>query len=225
MTRAQHFKEHLYTELTFKARHLSPLRRLYRQMQAGCLGERFTFEASAGLHANMTWHYATSPAALAQFQRCLSESHLAESLSIVDGDSRLLAACFVVVQGETPGQDFHVDYGQREIPAGVTGTMLTPLIEVQPPFGHLDCREGLREFEYRYRIGEAILFDGKFEHRPQVAGSPAGAARVLVSWSIATEDERYRFAIQRVIDSQRPAVSSPGTDSPREGTCGPTHGG
>ena len=126
---------------------------------------------------------------------------------------------------ETPGQDFHVDYGQREIPAGVTGTMLTPLIEVQAPFGHLDCREGLREFEYRYRIGEAILFDGKFEHRPQVAGSPAGAARVLVSWSIATEDERYRFAIQRVIDSQRPAVSSPGTDSPREGTCGPTHGG
>ncbi|GEM_PF-3548041 len=225
MTRAQHFQEHLYTELTFKARHLSPLRRLYRQMRAGCLGERFAFEASPGLHANMTWHYATSPAALAAFQRCLTESNLAESLSIVDGDSRLLAACFVVVQGETPGQDFHVDYGQREIPAGVTGTMLTPLIEVQAPFGHLDCREGLREFEYRYRIGEAILFDGKFEHRPQVAGSPAGAARVLVSWSIATEDERYRFAIQRVIDSQRPAVSSPGTDSPREGTCGPTHGG
>ena len=194
-------------------------------MRAGCLGERFAFEASPGLHANMTWHYATSPAALAAFQRCLTESNLAESLSIVDGDSRLLAACFVVVQGETPGQDFHVDYGQREIPAGVTGTMLTPLIEVQAPFGHLDCREGLREFEYRYRIGEAILFDGKFEHRPQVAGSPAGAARVLVSWSIATEDERYRFAIQRVIDSQRPAVSSPGTDSPREGTCGPTHGG
>lgn len=205
MTRAQHFKEHLYTELSFKARHLSPLRRLYRQMRGGCLGERFTFEASEGLHPNMTWHYATSPAALATFHHCLSESNLAESLSIVDGDSRLLAACFVIVEGDTPDQDFHVDYGQREIPAGVTGTMLTPLMAFEAPFGHLDCREGSREFEYRYRIGEAILFDGKFEHRPQVAGSPERAARVLVSWSIATEDERYRFAIQRVIDSQMPS--------------------
>ena len=49
MTRAQHFKEHHYAELSFKARHLSPLRRLYRQMRAGCLGERFTFEASSAL--------------------------------------------------------------------------------------------------------------------------------------------------------------------------------
>jgi hypothetical protein len=174
-------------------------------MLAGCLGERFSFEASPGLHANMTWHYATSPAALAEFGRCLSDSDLGESLSIVDGDSRLLAACFVIVDGDTPAQDFHVDYGQSEIPAGVTGTMLTPLIAFDAPFGHLDCREGLHEFEYRYKIGEAILFDGKFEHRPQLAGSIVDEARVLVSWSIATEDERYRFAIERVIDSQMPS--------------------
>ncbi len=205
MTRAQQFHDHHFTELPFQARHLSRLRRLYRQMLAGCLGERFSFEASPGLHANMTWHYATSPAALAEFGRCLSESDLGESLSIVGGDSRLLAACFVIVDGDTPAQDFHVDYGQSEIPAGVTGTMLTPLIAFDAPFGHLDCREGLRTFEYRYRIGEAILFDGKFEHRPQLAGSIVDEMRVLVSWSIATEDERYRFAIQRVIDSQMPS--------------------
>ncbi|MDB2576417.1 hypothetical protein OAF93_01175 [Planctomycetota bacterium] len=204
MTRTQQFHDHHFTELAFQARHLSPLRRLYRQMLAGCLADEFSFRASPGLHANMTWQYATSPAALAEFEHCLSESDLGESLSIVDGDSRLLAACFVIVAGDTPIQDFHVDYGQSEIPAGVTGTMLTPLIAFDPPFGHLDCREGLREFEYRYQIGEAILFDGKFEHRPQLAGSIEGGARVLVSWSIATEDERYRFAIQRVIDSQMP---------------------
>lgn len=173
-------------------------------MRTGYLGERFTFEASAGLHPNMTWHHAMSPAAFDEFQHCISVSNYAESLSIEDGDSRLLAACFVV-EGDTPDQNFHVDHGQREIPAGVTSTMLMPLKTIEAPFGHLDCREVRREFEDRYRNGEAVLFDGKFEHRPQVPGSPERAARVLVSWSIATEDERYRFAIQRVIDRQMPS--------------------
>ena len=206
MTRAQQFQDHLFTELAFRARHLSPLRRLYRQMLSDCLGEQFSFHASPGLHANMTWHYATSPPTLAAFHRCLTDSDLGESLSIVHGDSRLLAACFVVVEGDTPVLDYHVDYGQAEIPAGVTGTMLTPLIAFEPPFGHLDCRDGTRDFEYRYKVGDAILFDGKFEHRSQAAGSVANQARVLVSWSIATEDTRYSFAIKRVIDSQRPPL-------------------
>jgi len=205
MTRAQHFQDHLFTELAFRARHLSPLRRLYRQMLTNCLGEQFSFHASPGLHGNMTWHYATSPPTLAAFQRCLTDSDLGESLSIVHGDSKLLAACFVVVEGDTPVLDYHVDYGQQEIPSGVTGMMLTPLMAFDSPFGHLDCREGRREFVYRYRVGEAILFDGKFEHRPQLAGSVEDTARVLVSWSIATLDEHYRFAIQRVIDSQMPS--------------------
>ncbi len=213
MTRAQHFQEHLFTELPFRARHLSPLRRLYRQMLAGCLGEQFSFHASPGLHPNMTWHYATNPHTLAAFQRCLTGSDLSESLSIVDGDARLLAACFVVVRGDTPALDYHVDYGQVEIPAGVTGTMLTPLHAFNPPYGHLDYCDGGRELEYRYRVGDAILFDGKLEHRPQAAGSIEGEARVLVSWSIATEDPRYCFAIRRVIDSQMPDPPSPDAGS------------
>lgn len=202
MTHAERFDEHLFTELHFSPRHLSPLRRLYRQMRGGCLGTDFSFRESPGLHANMTWQYASNPETLEAFRRCLTDSNLRESLSIVHGGSELLAACFVVVTGDTPELDFHVDYGEREIPAGVTGTMLTPLIAFGEPFGHLDCREGTEEFEYRYRLGDAILFDGKFEHRSQASQSDETATRVLVSWSIATSDARYRFAIDRIIASQ-----------------------
>lgn len=202
MTHAKRFEEHLFTELQFSPRHLGPLRRLYRQLRGGCLGADFSFRESPGLHANMTWHYASSPQALEAFRLCLTGSDLNESLSIVDGNSQLLAACFVVVQGDTPTLDFHVDYGEREIPAGVTGTMLTPLLALDEQFGHLDYREGLEEFQYRYRLGDAILFDGKFEHRSQASDSGGSKTRVLVSWSIATNDVRYRFAIDRIISSQ-----------------------
>jgi hypothetical protein len=202
LNHTQQFEEHLFTELEFRPRHLSPLKRLYRQMQAGCLGEGLAFRASPGLHANMTWHYASTPRTLAAFAHCLTGSDLRESLTIVHGNSQLLAACFVVVRGDTPKQDFHMDYGEREIPAGVTGTMLTPLLALDERFGHLDCREGVGEFEYRYELGKAILFDGKFEHRSQATESAGPGARILVSWSIATNDARYSFAIGRVIDSQ-----------------------
>lgn len=202
MTHAEDFDQHLFTELPFSARALGPLRRLYRQMQRHCLGAEFSFRESPGLHANMTWHYASSPRTLAAFRHCLTSSLLAESLSLVHGDSELLAACFVVVRGDTPLLDFHVEYGEPEIPAGVTGTMLTPLFAFDETFGHLDYREGLEEFEYRYRLGDAILFDGKFEHRSQASTSDGVAVRILVSWSIATKDERYRFAIDRIIESQ-----------------------
>lgn len=170
-------------------------------MRDDCLAEEFSFHAAPGLHEDMTWHYASNPRTLAAFNLCLTDSRLRESLTIVHGGSKLLAACFVVVRGDTPLQDFHMDYGDRGIPAGVTGTMLTPLIAFDEGFGHLDYREGIEEFEYRYRMGDAILFDGKFEHRAQAAHTGV-ATRVLVSWSIATDDERYRFAIGRIIDSQ-----------------------
>lgn len=202
VTHAEEFSEHLYTKLQFSSRHLGPLRRLYRQMRRNCLGSKYSFHEAPGLHADMTWHYASNPRTLAAFDLCLTESSLRESLSIVHGDSKLLAACFVAVRGNTPLLDYHMDYGDREIPAGVTGTMLTPLLAFDDEFGHLDCREGLEEFEYRYKMGDAILFDGKFEHRSQAALSDGVATRILVSWSIATDDARYRFAIGRIIDSQ-----------------------
>ncbi len=202
MTNAEQLEEHLFTELKFRPRHLSPLRRLYRQMCRGLLGSEFAFRESPGLHANMKWHYASNARTLQAFQHCLAMSHLRESLSIIQGNSELLAACFVVVKGETPLTDFHVDYGQSEIPAGATGTMLTPLLPFDERFGHLDCREGALDFEYRYQMGDAIPFDGKFEHRSQVSGTGGAATRILVSWSIATSDIRYRHAIRRVIDSQ-----------------------
>lgn len=202
MTHAESFKETLHTELQFNARHLSPLRRLYRQMRGGCSEARHSFRASPGLHSNMTWHYASNPRTLDAFRRCITDSALRESLTIVDGDSELLAGCFVVVEGDTPAMDYHMDYGEREIPVGVTGTMLTPLTTLDEGFGHLDYREGEEELEYRYKLGDALLFDGKFEHRSQEARSDGVNARVLVSWSIATNDERYRFPIGRVIDSQ-----------------------
>ncbi|MEZ6015476.1 MAG: hypothetical protein R3F49_10205 [Planctomycetota bacterium] len=202
MTHAKQFDERLFTELHFDARHLSPLRRLYRHMLGNCLGAGFSFREAPGLHPKMTWHYASSPRTLAAFRHCLTSSDLRESLSIVHGDSQLLAACFVVVRGDTPSMDFHVDYGERAIPAGVTGTMLTPLLALDAQFGHLDYREGRGQFEYRYQLGKAILFDGKFEHRSQAANSVGPGTRTLVSWSIATNDAQYRFAIGRIIDSQ-----------------------
>ncbi|QDV09593.1 hypothetical protein Poly30_51510 [Planctomycetes bacterium Poly30] len=202
MSHAERFEDHLFTELQFDERRLGSLRRLYRQMDRECLGAGFSFHEAPGLHANMTWHYASSPRTLEAFRQCLTRSRLGESLTIVHGDSQLLAACFVVVQGDTPTLDFHMDYGEPEIPPGVTGTMLTPLLAFDESFGHLDCREGLEEFEYRYHVGDAILFDGKFEHRSQASHSAGPATRILVSWSIATDDIRYRFAIGRIIDSQ-----------------------
>lgn len=202
MTHAEDFSSHLFTELSFSQRKLGALRRLYRQMDRDCLGVGQSFRESPGLHSNMRWHYASSLKTLEAFRLCLTGSRLNESLSIVHGDSQLLAACFVVVQGNTPLQDFHMDYGEREIPSGVTGTMLTPLLEFHEDFGHLDYLDGTEERRYRYQVGDAILFDGKFEHRSQASTSESRAKRVLVSWSIATKDVRYRFAIQRVIDSQ-----------------------
>ena len=202
MTHAERFEDHLFTELQFSSRHLSPLRRLYRQLHRDCLGAGHSFRESPGLHANMTWQYASNPRTLQAFRHCLTGSRLRESLSIVHGSPQLLAACFVIVRGDTPALDFHMDYGEREIPAGVTGTMLTPLYDLDEAFGHLDCREDLHEFKYSYAMGDAILFDGKFEHRSEASESNSSRARILVSWSIATDDARYRHAIRRIIDSQ-----------------------
>lgn len=202
MSHSARFKERLFTELRFSKRHLGPLRRLYRQMQGDYLAPDHSFRRRQGLHANMSWHYASSPRTLTSFRRCMDDTNLRESFAIVDGEAELLAACFVVVDGDSPEAEFHMDYGEREIPVGSTGTLITPLYELDPGFGHLDFREEGHESEYRYRCGDAILFDGKFEHRSQAALHEGDRKRALVSWSIASRDERYRHAIHRVIDSQ-----------------------
>ena len=43
MTHAERFEEHLFTELQFTPRNLSPLRRLYRQMRRYCLEAGMSF--------------------------------------------------------------------------------------------------------------------------------------------------------------------------------------
>ena len=80
--------------------------------------------------------------------------------------------------------------------------MLTPLFPFEKQFGHLDYREAEEICEYRYQMGNAILFDGKFEHRSQSFRCTSKSERVLVSWSIASGAGRYAPAIRRVIDSQ-----------------------
>lgn len=202
MTHASHFRERLFTELRFSTRHLGPLRQLYRRLREDELGAGVSFEKVIGLHPNMAWHYAATPATLAVFDDCLVRSNLRRSFEIVGGNPRLHAACFIVIRRELPDLEFHIDYGDEEIPPGVTSTMLTPLLPFEAGFGHLEYREDEQDLEYRYQLGRAILFDGKFEHRSQPFRCSSSTERVLVSWSIASTQRRYAPAIRRVIQSQ-----------------------
>ena len=202
MTKEAQFREKLFTELSFGVCHLRPLRRLYEQLREDRLDADRSFHVLTGLHPNMVWYYAANPRTLAVFGDCLEESNLRRSLSIVSGDPGLLAACFIVVEKGLPAMEFHIDYGEQEIPAGVSSTMLTPLYAFEDHFGNLDYRDGSTKAEYRYRLGRAILFDGKFSHRTQSYRCDGRSERVLVSWSIASRKPRYRSAIRRVIESQ-----------------------
>ncbi len=202
MTHSSRFRERLFTELRFSTRHLGPLRQLYRRLCEDALEPGVAFEKVVGLHPNMAWHYAASPRTLAAFDDCLERSNLQRSFEIVGGRPRLHAACFIVTRKELPDLEFHIDYGDEEIPKGVTSTMLTPLLPFERGFGHLDYRADEKDLEYRYQLGRAILFDGKFEHRSQPFRCSTSAERVLVSWSIASTERRYAPAIRRVIESQ-----------------------
>lgn len=202
MTHATRFRDRLFTEIAFGTRHLEPLRKLYRLARAGDLPRSQHFNVVTGLHDNMAWHYAANPRTLEPFGTCLRASNLRRSLAIVGADPKLYAACFIVIAKELPELEFHIDFGEDSIPAGVSSTMLTPLFPFEPGFGHLEYREDGEQLEYRYELGKAILFDGKFEHRSQSFRAKSSTERVLVSWSVAATDRRYRPAIRRVIDSQ-----------------------
>ena len=204
MTHASRFRNELFTELAFGVRHLEPLRTLYRRLRDGRLPSGQRFNRVTGLHPNMAWHYAATSEALEPFAACLADSNLNRSLRIVEGEPRLYAACFIVISKRLPPMEYHIDFGEEVIPAGVSSTMLTPLFPFAADFGHLEYRadEDDPDHEYRYELGKAILFDGKFEHRSQSFRCRGSAERVLVSWTIASTEPRYSAAIRRVVDSQ-----------------------
>ena len=201
MSYRSRFRQQLFVELAFSERHLRPLIRLFRQLQTEDLPDSFHFDALEGLDPAMTWQYAMNGRTLAPFELCLRQSNLNRSLRIVD-DAMLFAACFIVVDGGISPRGFHIDYGEPDIPPGVSATLLTPLFPFEEDVGNLDYRDNGTIREYRYRIGRGLLFDGKFEHRTQAYDAPPGTQRVLVSWSIASSSSKYRRAIEEVIDSQ-----------------------
>ena len=202
MSHKRRFRDTLFTELSFGTSHLQPLRKLYQELRSSRIDRSLSFDVLEGLDKNMFWYYAANQKTLDQFGTCLRRSNLKRSLDIVDGRPELIAACFIVVTKGISPCGYHIDYGEEEIPEGVSATLLTPLYEFAPQFGHMEYLNGTTQAEYRYRLGRAILFDGKLEHRSQPFEYDGDKERVLVSLSIASTRPRYRAAIRRVIDSQ-----------------------
>jgi len=86
--------------------------------------------------------------------------------------------------------------------------MLTPLFTFQPSFGGLEVTAAKRGMQldfdeyshvYRYRDGEAVLFDGSVMiHRTQRYRAKTTATRVLVCWQFADTCRLLRPALRRI---------------------------
>jgi hypothetical protein len=205
------------TALTFDVRALRPLKTLYEQVCASTLPRGVTIgrkdheEYSGFERVSMSWYYANSPRAIAIFRAVIDGCELKRAREIVGSRPdfmRVVQASFIVTVGSYPRGRWHVDFTEQDLGTNQSATMLTPLFTFQRNFGGLEVsavKRGMsldvEEYSqvYRYRDGEAILFDASgMIHRTESYRAGATARRVLVCWQFADTSRRLRPALRRI---------------------------
>jgi len=220
MAKKLEFREHQATTLRFAVSALDALKTLYRQIHEHRLPrgvrigrkdhqDRDVYGGFSGV--KMRWYSANSRAAMRIFRSVLDGSGLAQARDIVGdrrGRVRVVQAHIIEIEGSYPVGPWHADFTDPELGLSQSATMLTPLLTVQPNFGGIEMsvvtREMTLDFDrfahvYRYREGEAVLFDGAgMVHRTQGYRAKATARRVLACWQLADTSRVHRRALRRI---------------------------
>jgi hypothetical protein len=217
MKKKQEFLDCQVTTIPFAAEALHPLRKLYgdiyaKTLESGVRMGRKSHEDYSGLEGvTMRWHFASSAKAISIFRAVVDGCNLKQAREIVGRKPnlvRIVQASIIETVGSYPLGRWHSDFTDKELGADQSATMLTPLFPFQRNFGGLELTAVKRgmpldfdEFShvYRYRDGEAVLFDGsEMIHRTKSYRAKATARRVLVCWQFADTSRRLRPALRRI---------------------------
>jgi hypothetical protein len=207
------------TTIPFAVNALRPLKKLYNDIHAGTLeagvriGRKSHEDYDGFQGVQMRWHFANSAKAIGIFRDVVDGCNLKRSREIVGNcvDSmRVVQASIIEIVGSYPPGRWHSDFTDSELGADQSATMLTPLFTFQRNFGGLEVTAVTRgmplDFDdfshvYRYRDGEAVLFDGsEMIHRTQSYRAKATARRVLVCWQFGDTCRRLRPVLKRIGD-------------------------
>lgn len=122
-----------------------------------------------------------------------------EIASLVDCEHDPVVYCgFLVVSNRSVLPNWHVDYQ----PGANAYTLLTPLEALDSGHGHLRYRDRKGDaVEYRYRLGEALMFGEGFIHATQPF-RPNPVPRVLLSLTVGTDRMAYWPVLSRTIATQ-----------------------
>jgi hypothetical protein len=218
-TKKREFLDCQVTTIPFAVAALRPLKKLYEDTSANTLetdvrmGRKSHEDYDGFAGAQMRWHFANSAKAIDIFRAVVDGSNLKHAREIVGSRPnlvRIVQASIIEIMGSYPPGVWHSDFTDNELGAGESATMLTPLVTFQRNFGGLEVTAVKRgmplDFDdyshvYRYRDGEAVLFDGAtMIHRTQSYHAKATARRLLVCWQFANTYRRLRPAFKRIGD-------------------------
>lgn len=217
MKEKQAFLDCQITTISFSVRALLPLRQLYRDIYANVLENgvrmgRKAHEDDTGVEGvKMRWYFANSPKAIGIFRAVVDGCDLRRAREIV-GDRpermRVVQASIIETLGSYPLGPWHTDFTDKELGVNQCATMLTPLFPFQRHVGGLEVTAvkrgmplSLEDYShvYKYRDGEAVLFDGAgMIHRTQSYRAKTVARRVLVCWQLAETSHRLRPVLKRI---------------------------
>jgi hypothetical protein len=205
------------TAISFAAKALGPLKKLYRDIHVNALergvrmGKKEHEDYSGFEGVKMRWYFANSPKAISIFRGVVDGCNLKRAREIVGTCPdlvRIVQASIIEVVGSYPRGRWHSDFTDKELGLNQSATMLTPLFTFQRNFGGLELTAVKRgmplDFDeyshvYRYCDGEAVLFDGSgMVHRTQSYRANAMARRVLVCWQFADTCRVLRPALKRI---------------------------
>ena len=221
--RAEHMRERLeflecqVTTISFGLRALRPLKKLYEDVRANTLergvniGKKEHEEYSGFDGVKMRWYFANSPKAIGIFRAVVDGCRLKRARAIVGTRRdrvRVVQASFVEIEGNYPRGRWHSDFTDKDLGLNRSATMLTPLFTFHRTFGGLEVTAAKRgmslDFDkyahvYRYRDGEAVLFDASgMIHRTQGYRAKPTAVRVLVCWQFADTSRTLWPALRRI---------------------------
>jgi hypothetical protein len=223
------------TTIRFPVEALRPLKKLYADICTNRVEPdlgigRKEHEAYSGFEGvKMRWYFANSARAIGIFRAVVDGCDLRRAREIVGNRPefmRIVQASLIEVEGSYPVGRWHSDFTDRDLGPNRSATMLTPLFTFQRNFGGLEVTAVKRGMPlafddyshvYRYRDGEAVLFDGSgMIHRTQAYRAKATARRVLVCWQFADTSRRLRPALKRIGKRNGdPMFCSPHLGTPR----------
>jgi hypothetical protein len=162
------------------------------------IGTKLHVEEPGFETVSMRWFFANSEKAMHIFRDVLDGCSLRQTREIFGTCPdlvRVVQANIIEIRGRYPVGRWHSDFTDKQLGAGECATLLTPLFSFKPHFGGLETTRAKRGVSddydgqsevYRYRDGEAVLFDGSaMIHRTQSYEAEESERRVLVSWQLA----------------------------------------